>query len=57
MRSQSHTDALIRGGQTTQHWFRMAYQVLKTSLVLGLLLFVLTYAVRQCRKLLMPVAL
>ncbi|MDH2328319.1 type IV secretion system DNA-binding domain-containing protein [Cereibacter sp. SYSU M97828] len=35
----------VRGGQTTQHWWRMAAQVLRTSLFMALGAFTLTYCV------------
>ncbi|WP_420024769.1 type IV secretion system DNA-binding domain-containing protein (plasmid) [Cereibacter azotoformans] len=33
----------VRGGQTTQHWWRMAAQVVRTSLFVALTAFTLTY--------------
>lgn len=33
----------VRGGQTTQHWWRMAAQVVRTSLFVALAAFTLTY--------------
>lgn len=36
MKRQSQTTKFVRGGQTTQHWWRMATQVLRTSLFFAL---------------------
>ena len=37
------TTKFVRGGQTTQHWWRMAAQVLRTSLFVGLAAFTISY--------------
>lgn len=39
----SNADVLIRGGQTTQHWFRMGAQVFKTALIFALAVFAATW--------------
>lgn len=43
-RSASSASTLIRGGQTTQHWWRMGAQVVKFSLVVAAVLYVATFA-------------
>lgn len=42
MRNRGHTQ-LVRGGQTTQHWTRMATQVLKYSISMAAAAFSVTY--------------
>lgn len=42
MRNRGHTQ-IVRGGQTTQHWTRMATQVVKYSISVAAAVFVLTY--------------
>lgn len=41
--SKPQSTKLIRGGQTTQHWWRMAAQVIRTSLFIMVAVFTLTY--------------
>lgn len=48
MRNRKHTQ-LVRGGQTTQHWTRMATQVLKYSISMAAAAFTLTYLVLVSR--------
>lgn len=43
MRPKNAPTKFVRGGQTTQHWWRMAAQVLRTSLFFGLGAFTATY--------------
>jgi type IV conjugative transfer system coupling protein TraD len=43
MRPKNATTKFVRGGQTTQHWWRMAAQVLRTSLFFALGAFTATY--------------
>lgn len=43
MRRGNHPTRFVRGGQTTQHWWRMAAQVLRTSLFMALAAFTVTY--------------
>src|SRR5210317_775958 len=38
-------DQFIRGGQTTQHWIRMAIQVLRSAVAFAALVFALVYTV------------
>ena len=45
MRPKNATTKFVRGGQTTQHWWRMAAQVLRTSLFFALGAFTATYIV------------
>lgn len=42
--NMSGANILIRGGQTTQHWVRMALQVLKGTVTFGALAWVISYA-------------
>lgn len=42
--SHSSPTALIRGGQTTQHWWRMAGQVLKTALFVGVAVYLIAFS-------------
>lgn len=42
MRNKGHTQ-LVRGGQTTQHWTRMATQVVKYSISVAAAAFAITY--------------
>ena len=44
MSRNSHPDHFIRGGQTMQHWLRMASQVVKGGTTVAALVFFLTYA-------------
>jgi type IV conjugative transfer system coupling protein TraD len=44
MSKKSHPDHFIRGGQTMQHWLRMASQVLKGGTAFAALVFFLSYA-------------
>lgn len=44
MRNRGHTQ-LVRGGQTTQHWTRMATQVLKYSISMAAAAFSLCYII------------
>ena len=41
---KSKTGQFIRGGQTTQHWFRMALQVLKYAVIAGAFGALLSYS-------------
>lgn len=41
---RSGSDQWIRGGQATQHWFRMGMQVIKTTIQVGAAVFFLSYA-------------
>ena len=41
--SQAHHDHLIRGGQTLQHWVRMAAQVFKAGIAFGAGIFAVVY--------------
>lgn len=41
--SRNQPTKFVRGGQTTQHWWRMATQVLRTSLFMALGAFAATY--------------
>lgn len=43
--NRNRTTRIVRGGQTTQHWWRMAAQVIRTSLFMALGAFTLTYCV------------
>ncbi|RYG90082.1 TraG [Loktanella sp. IMCC34160] len=43
MSRHSHSDHFIRGGQTMQHWLRMAAQVIKGGTAFAALVFFLTY--------------
>ncbi|PTE19396.1 TraG, partial [Cereibacter changlensis JA139] len=43
--NRNQTTRIVRGGQTTQHWWRMAAQVIRTSLFMALGAFTLTYCV------------
>ncbi|MFC3058385.1 type IV secretion system DNA-binding domain-containing protein [Paenirhodobacter populi] len=45
MRRNNQPTRFVRGGQTTQHWWRMAAQVLRTSLFISLGAFTLAYCV------------
>ena len=38
-------ETFVRGGQTTQHWVRMAAQVIRTMITFGVLVFGVIYAV------------
>jgi len=42
-RSPSKTSTLIRGGQTTQHWWRMALQVMRFAIVTGATIYVASF--------------
>lgn len=42
--SKPQSTKLIRGGQTTQHWWRMAAQVIRTSLFIMVAVFTVTYS-------------
>ncbi|OBY26596.1 hypothetical protein A9D60_18775 [Leisingera sp. JC1] len=44
MRNKGHTQ-LVRGGQTTQHWTRMATQVFKYSTSVAAAAFTITFLV------------
>lgn len=48
MRNRGHTQ-LVRGGQTTQHWTRMATQVLKYSISMAAAAFTLSYMILVAR--------
>lgn len=41
--SKPQSTKLIRGGQTTQHWWRMAAQVIRTSLFIFVAVFTMSY--------------
>ena len=41
--AKSASNNFIRGGQTTQHWFRMAAQVIKAGISFAALFFFITY--------------
>lgn len=41
----NHPARFVRGGQTTQHWWRMAAQVARTSAIMALAAFTLSYSV------------
>ncbi len=41
--AKSASDNFIRGGQTTQHWFRMAAQVIKAGISFAALFFFIAY--------------
>ncbi|WP_255469798.1 type IV secretion system DNA-binding domain-containing protein [Paracoccus sp. FO-3] len=45
MKRNMHPTRFVRGGQTTQHWWRMALQVLRTALFSGVGAFTLSYCV------------
>lgn len=45
MKRNMHPTRFVRGGQTTQHWWRMAMQVLRTALFSGVGAFTLSYCV------------
>lgn len=47
---KTRTGQFIRGGQTTQHWFRMAFQVLKYAGIVGLFSCLLTYSLLVWRS-------
>lgn len=42
---RSQPTRFVRGGQTTQHWWRMAAQVIRTSLFMALAAFTVSYCV------------
>jgi len=48
-RNPSKTSTLIRGGQTTQHWWRMALQVLRFAIVTGAAIYVVSFLVLVLR--------
>lgn len=43
MMRKSNADVLIRGGQTTQHWFRMGLQVVKGTLMFAVGIFIVVW--------------
>lgn len=43
-RTVSGASSLIRGGQTTQHWWRMGWQVIRFATVVGSLIYIATFA-------------
>ena len=42
--AKNSPDQFIRGGQTTQHWIRMAAQVLRSAIAFAALVFSVVYA-------------
>lgn len=54
MRQQSQTTKFVRGGQTTQHWWRMATQVLRTSMFFAFGAFITTYIILVARNYELP---